>query len=359
MHRFKNKNKNRNKNKNIINNNIEKNISIVENKEKKSSELIDRMNNEKINNEKKKNDYVNIKNIMTENIKINNENIGDINDILKKKIISNDNICNIDIDIGEIIENGNMKGIVKNNNTNELNIVHDNTENKNNIGNKSVNITENNIISHNDDKKWCSIIPIKKETNTNEQKNIHNLEFRLYDNENVPRYKKKIMSETYEQYILKLNLLDKQKSKWIYNIIDGKSEQDKIIFMDDKFILMPTYFWNEEDLCKMHLLAIVKNVKLKSLRDLRFNDVPLLEHILLISKNIIKNKYNIEQNLLKIYVHYPPSAWLFHIHFEMMSNIETTSSVEYSHEISQIIFNLKLCSEYYKLFDVNTLNNND
>ena len=204
------------------------------------------------------------------------------------------------------------------------------------------------------------IIENEREQNTATYKfknmNILNtLETRLYDNDNIPRYKKKITSETYEQYISKLNSLDKLKSKWIYNIIDGKSEQEKIIYVDEKFILMPTYFWNEEDLCKMHLLAIVKNTKLKSLRDLRAHDVPLLEHILAISKNIIKNKYNIEQNVLKIYIHYPPSAWLFHIHFEMMINTETTSSVEYSHEMSQVIFNLKLCSEYYKLYDVNTL----
>lgn len=220
------------------------------------------------------------------------------------------------------------------NETNELNLFDPNRKNK-----PTTNET------------WSKIRD--RDIHTNEQKNtnVYNSEIKIYDNDNIPRYKKKIMSETYEQYILKLNMLDKQKSKWIYNIIDGKSEQEKIIYVDDKFILMPTYFWNEEDLCKMHLLAIVKNTKLKSLRDLRSQDVPLLEHILLVSRGIIKNKYNIEQNVLKIYIHYPPSAWLFHIHFEMMINTETTSSVEYSHEISQVIFNLKLCSEYYKLFD--------
>lgn len=363
MHRLKNKNNKNKKNKNKNNtpdDSIKENIYDEENKdfnplelknkEKTNDDMLkydkkkdDETNYiDKINSDKKRNEIVNIKNMSVENKIITNNNINDMNikdNVLKKnKITSNDIVY--DNDDGETIDSRiNYSNIIQNI--------------------SGINDCDNKLLLNNDGTKWYPISQIKREINTNEQKNIHNLEFRLYDSENVPRYKKKIMSETYDQYISKLNSLDKQKSKWIYNIVDGKSEQDKIIFMDDKFILMPTYFWNEEDICKMHLLAIVKNTKLKSLRDLRSCDVFLLEHILLISKNIIKNKYNVEHNLLKIYVHYPPSAWLFHIHFEIMANIETTSSVEYSHEISQIIFNLKLCSEYYKLYDVNTLINNE
>ena len=37
--------------------------------------------------------------------------------------------------------------------------------------------------------------------------------------------------------------------------------------------------------------------------------------------------------------------------FTLENNLD--SSVEYSHEISQVIFNLNLCSDYYKLFNMN------
>ena len=56
---------------------------------------------------------------------------------------------------------------------------------------------------------------------------------------------------------------------------------------------------------------------------------------------------------MKIYIHYNPSTYHLHIHFvnNLFHNI--SSSVEYSHELNNVIFNLELDSDYYKKIVLN------
>ena len=157
-----------------------------------------------------------------------------------------------------------------------------------------------------------------------------------------------IIKETYTNYEETLKLRDLSKDKWIYNIIDGYDEQDKIIFQDELFILIPTYTWNLIDLKKFHLLAIIKDKNLRSIRDLRNEHIDLLNHIKKISLPIIETKYNINSNKIKMYFHYLPSTYQLHIHFADINNKNVNSSVEYSHELNIVIYNLSLYSEYYK-----------
>lgn len=49
-----------------------------------------------------------------------------------------------------------------------------------------------------------------------------------------------------------------------------------------------------------------------------------------------------------MFFHYTPSTFQLHIHFTNINNNSINSSVEYSHELGQVIFNLELDSDYYK-----------
>jgi hypothetical protein len=175
-------------------------------------------------------------------------------------------------------------------------------------------------------------------------------------NENIEYKSRKyrtLHKETYEQYINKINKINPSNTLWVQNIITGISEQDKIIYSDDQFILLPNFTWNESYMEKFHLLALIKSNEIKSIRDLTNNDIPLLEHIHKQSLLEIKKKYNVDENKLKIYFHYPPSTWQLHIHFITNDNIYTSSSGEYTYMLNQVIFNLKLDGDYYKkiIFD--------
>lgn len=176
-----------------------------------------------------------------------------------------------------------------------------------------------------------------KETYTNYEETYTNYE-EIYTN----------YEETYTDYEKTLKLRDLSKDKWIYNIIDGYDEQDKIIFQDELFILIPTYTWNLIDLKKFHLLAIIKDKNLRSIRDLRNEHINLLNYIKKKSLSIIETKYNMNSNKIKMYFHYLPSTYQLHIHFADINNKNVNSSVEYSHELNMVVYNLSLYSEYYK-----------
>jgi m7GpppX diphosphatase len=168
---------------------------------------------------------------------------------------------------------------------------------------------------------------------------------------------KSMIEESYEQYLLMLSKVSISNTKWIYNIIDGKSEQKDIIYSDNIFLLIPTYTSSKnKDMTanNFHILAIPKRKDIKSIRDLDSTHIDMLEHILNKTIIIIKDNYNIDKSKLKIYFHYPPSTWHLHIHFSTIENTCVSSSIEYSYQLYQVIFNLKLCSEYYKKINLFT-----
>jgi len=62
----------------------------------------------------------------------------------------------------------------------------------------------------------------------------------------------------------------------------------------------------------------------------------------------IYSKFNLNLSDLKIYFHYEPYVYHLHLHFANVKFIDVNSSVEYSHEINNVIHNLSLDDEYYK-----------
>lgn len=159
---------------------------------------------------------------------------------------------------------------------------------------------------------------------------------------------KKIMQETYQSYLKTLENRDPKKDKWIYNILDGSSEQDSILYKDELCIVIPSYTWSSTNVEKMHILCLPTDTSLRSIRSLTLQHIPLLKHMKKVTTKIIKKIYNIDECFLKMFFHYDPSTYHLHIHFSNVSNIDILSSVEYSHELNNVMFNLFICSDYYK-----------
>jgi hypothetical protein len=162
------------------------------------------------------------------------------------------------------------------------------------------------------------------------------------------RPEKKIVGESYEEYIKYLHKRDPKKDQWIYNIINGTSEQESILFRDDKCIVIPTYMWDGKNIDKLHILCMPIDITLRSIRSLNSSHIPLLEHMKKTTLQIIKNKYNINEYHLKMFFHYEPSTYHLHIHFVNISYLDARSSVEYSHDLNNVIFNLSICYDYYQ-----------
>jgi m7GpppX diphosphatase len=67
----------------------------------------------------------------------------------------------------------------------------------------------------------------------------------------------------------------------------------------------------------------------------------------------IEELYGLKEENLKIFFHYDPSTYHLHIHFINTVYKETNSSVEYSHDIDSVMFNLDLDNYYYKKIRLN------
>lgn len=162
------------------------------------------------------------------------------------------------------------------------------------------------------------------------------------------KFIKEVVKETYEEYLEELKNYNIEKDQWIYNIIDRISEQKDILYENDKFIIIPNYIWNKEEIKKMHILCIVKDKNLRSIRSLDSSHINLLENIKKEALKIINEEYEITENKIKMYIHYTPSTYHLHIHFVNIENMDVNSSVEYSHELDSVIYNLSIKDDYYK-----------
>lgn len=204
------------------------------------------------------------------------------------------------------------------------------------------NITINNLVLNNDifEKYSCDIISKAELIITND---VNKTNFFL----------NKMFKETFEEYLNFIQTYDKNKDIWIYNIINGISEQDNILFQDELFLIIPSFTWNNIDIDKIHILAIPKDTKLRSIRSLTGDHIELLNYIKNTTLSIIKKIYNIDEDMLKIFIHYAPSTYHLHIHFINIQNTDSKSSVEYSHELNNVIFNLELSTNYYQNITLN------
>ena len=154
-------------------------------------------------------------------------------------------------------------------------------------------------------------------------------------------------TETYDEYLENKTMVNDTNTKWIHNIIHKISEQDNILYRDDDCVIIPTYTWSG-DMNKFHILGIVTDLSLMTIRDLHTHNISLLEHIREKGLQVIKDKYGVDKDIIRIYIHYPPSTWLLHIHFEVITNISDSCATEYCHNLSQVIYNLTLDNNYYQ-----------
>lgn len=166
-------------------------------------------------------------------------------------------------------------------------------------------------------------------------------------------YTKRIVKESYTEYLEFIKNRDYEKDRWIYNIIDGIAEQDNILYRDEYIIVIPTYIWDSNNINKLHILCLPTDKSLRTIRDLSFENVTLMEHMKKVTLREIEEKYGLKEENLKMFFHYDPSTYHLHIHFINTENIESLSSVEYSHDLDSVIFNLKLDSDYYKNIKLN------
>ncbi|KAF3043979.1 hypothetical protein E8E12_003681 [Didymella heteroderae] len=107
--------------------------------------------------------------------------------------------------------------------------------------------------------------------------------------------------------------------QWVYNILDGLKEQEDVIYreIDPKkgFLLLPDLNWDRKTLSSLHLLGIVERRDIWSVRDLKKSQVAWVRHMREKMLDATVKLYpQLERDQLKLYVHYQPTYYHFHIH---------------------------------------------
>ncbi|EDO17194.1 hypothetical protein Kpol_1035p6 [Vanderwaltozyma polyspora DSM 70294] len=104
--------------------------------------------------------------------------------------------------------------------------------------------------------------------------------------------------------------------KWVENILYNGAESDRVVYQDDDMVILPDMKWDGENMDAFYLVSILKRKDILSLRDINKNHYEFLNGISERIKDIIPKKYNneIKSDQLRIFIHYQPSYYHFHIH---------------------------------------------
>jgi len=153
---------------------------------------------------------------------------------------------------------------------------------------------------------------------------------------------------------------------WLQNIVQVKKEKERLLFnstenapgwilnIDTKWrshpdaMTVPREEWyNHKSTADLYCLGVFKEDGVASLRDLTGKHLPILKEVLKEGPKTIEQIYGIPREQLRIFVHYPPQFYHFHVHFTRLDN-ETGVQVERAHLLSDIIQNLETDPAYYQ-----------
>jgi len=163
--------------------------------------------------------------------------------------------------------------------------------------------------------------------------------------------------ETWNDYDTKTRIIaSEQNVDWINNILDHKSEADRILYEDEDFVFIYDYKCDKKDINNFYALIFFKGERIFSMRDLEFKHVELLSSIRSRVEDFMKSTFNIGSNKLRMYFHYPPSFWHLHIHVNLFDCNSPGINAEYCHLLHTVIQNLTINSDYYKKITIETLN---
>jgi m7GpppX diphosphatase len=150
--------------------------------------------------------------------------------------------------------------------------------------------------------------------------------------------KYRVVTETAELYAKQVRPYmaaqrDAGRLNWVFNIIDGKAEQENVIYFErhpvNGFLVAPDLNWDRKTLTALHVLALVQRRDIWSIRDLAKEHVEWLKEIRQKVIVAVTNLYpEIEEDQLKLYLHCRPRP-----HHEDMfltglqTNRHTTTSI--------------------------------
>lgn len=115
--------------------------------------------------------------------------------------------------------------------------------------------------------------------------------------------------EIYFKYVKPWVQCQREKGtlNWIFNIIEGRTEQEDVIYREhgnEGFLLLPDLNWDRKTMSSLHLLGLVERRDIWSVRDLKKGNVEWVKHMRTKFLDATVKLYpEIERDQLKLYVH--------------------------------------------------------
>lgn len=135
--------------------------------------------------------------------------------------------------------------------------------------------------------------------------------------------------ELYEKVTLPyINSFPESDNDWVKDLLYSKGDLkgEEILYKENteemEFIITQSPDFDPSNISSFKLLVLTYNEKLRSIRDLRGEHIPLLKLIKKKTEEIVEEKYHIKKNQIRFYIHYFPSFWYFHIHISIYSCLD-------------------------------------
>lgn len=129
--------------------------------------------------------------------------------------------------------------------------------------------------------------------------------------------------ELYQKYVVPyIDTMTGERLQWVRNILFEGAEAERVVFRQDGshgFVLLPDMKWDGLNLEHLYLVAIVNREDIRSLRDLNSTHIEYLQSLESGIQREVSTKYGLASDKLRLFVHYHPSYYHFHIH---VTNIE-------------------------------------
>jgi m7GpppX diphosphatase len=174
----------------------------------------------------------------------------------------------------------------------------------------------------------------------------------ILKNSHHPRYMVRESKEHYESiHLPKIESMDPKRIQWVYNILEKKAEVERILYedldLDAGFMLLPDFKWNLHSIRDLYCLVLCMRRDIRTLRDLRAEHLPLLRNIRDSTAKFIAERFDVQSNQLRMYVHYAPSYYHFHVHVTHVEYDSASAVSGRAHLLDDIIEHIELDSEYY------------
>ncbi|EER31121.1 conserved hypothetical protein [Candida tropicalis MYA-3404] len=160
--------------------------------------------------------------------------------------------------------------------------------------------------------------------------------------------------EMYQKYVIPyIKSMKGDRLKWVYNILFEGKESETFIHHDKSpngFVLLPDMKWDGINLQTLYLCCIVNRMDISSVRDF---DASHVEYLTELQDTIIKvttEKYPLAKDQLRIFIHYQPSYYHFHVHVVNVQHPGLGDGIAIGKAIllDDVIDNLKIDGDYYK-----------